>query len=118
MEMPRGEKFSRNSAIRPPLTQWLDLEEAQGGMTHPDVLQRHFHAVYTSLRNGHDAVDIHRIRQWLNWPPERCDVVLEQLRAEFRVILHVGEPRGLSDAERQHSYEVNGQLSLSLAGQE
>jgi Arc/MetJ-type ribon-helix-helix transcriptional regulator len=115
MEVHRGEKSSRNHAIRQGLTQWLDAEEEQGSMTHPDVFRRRFHAAYTSLRSGQDEVDIHRIRQLLNWPPARFDAMMERLRAESQVALHVGGPNGLSDAERRHSYEVNGQLYLTLS---
>jgi len=118
MERHRGEPSSRNHAMRQALTQWLDRQEEQGGMTHPDVLRQHFHAAYTSLRSGQDEVDIHRLRHLLNWPSERFDAVLEQLRAEFQVALHVGEPSDLSDEQRRHSYEVNGQLYLRLAWQD
>ncbi len=118
MECHRGEKSSRNQAMRQALTQWLDLQEEQGGMTQPDVLRHHFHAVYTSLRSGQDEVDIHRIRHLLNWPSERFNAVLEQLRAAFYVVLHVGDPSGLSDEDRCHCYEVNGQLYLRLSWQD
>jgi hypothetical protein len=118
MESHRGEQSSRHHAMRQALTQWLDRQEEQGGMTHPDVLRQHFSAAYTSLRSGQDAVDIHRLRHLLNWPSERFDAVLEQLRAEFQVALHVGEPSDRSEEQRRHSYEVNGQLSLRLAWQD
>ena len=118
MESHRGEPSSRNHAMRQALTQWLDRQEEQGGMTHPDVLRQHFHAAYTSLRSGQDEVDIHRLRHLLNWPSERFDAVLEQLRAEFQVALYVGEPSDLSDEQRRHSYEVNGQLYLRLTWQD
>lgn len=117
METHRGQKSSRNQAMRQALTQWLDRQEEQGGMTHPDMLRQRFHDAYTSLRSGQDDVAIHRIRQLLHWPSDRFDAVLEQLRAESHVALHVGDPRGLSDAERRHSYEVNGQLYLRLCWQ-
>ncbi|WP_238314761.1 hypothetical protein, partial [Methylobacterium crusticola] len=77
--------------------------------------QRRFHAAYMSLRSGQDEVDIHRIRQLLNWPPNRFDAMLEQLRAESQVALHVRGTNSLSDAESQHSYEVNGQLYSTLS---
>lgn len=118
MERHRGEPSSRNHAMRQALMEWLDRQEEQGGMTHPDVLRQHFHAAYTSLRSGQDAVDIPRLRHLLNWPSERFDAVLEQLRAACQVVLHVGEPTDLSDAQRRHSYAVNGQLYLRLAWQD
>jgi len=90
MESHRGESSSRNHAMRQALTQWLDRQ----------------------------AVDIHRLRHLLNWPSERFDAVLEQLRAEFQVALHVGAPSDLSDEQRRHSYEVNGQLYLRLVWQD
>jgi hypothetical protein len=118
MEFRRGEKLSRNQVIRLSLTQWLDTEEEQGGMTHPDMLRRHFHAVYNSLRGGQDKVEIHRLRHLLKWPPDRFDGMVEQLRSESQVALHIGDSRSLSDEERQHSYEVNGKLYLSLSWQD
>jgi len=117
MEVHRAEKSSRNHAIRQALTQWLETQEEQGGMTHPDVLRRHFHAAYTSLRSGRDEVEIHRLRYLLGWPCDRFDAMVEQLRAESQVTLHVGDASGLSEVEQQHSYEVNDQLYLYLSWQ-
>ena len=117
MASRRGENVSRNQAIRLALAQWLDTEEEQGGMTHPEVLRRHFQAAYTSLRSGGAEVEIHRLRRLLKWPSDRFDAMVEQLRAESQVRLHVGAPHGLSDQERHHSYEVNGQLYLRLSWQ-
>ena len=90
-------------------------EEEQGGMTRPEVLRGHFEAAYTSLRSGRDEVDIHCIRHLLGWSVERFDAMVEQLRAGSQIALHVGDPGDLSDDERQHSYEVNGQLYVSLS---
>lgn len=118
MDVHQRKKVSRNQVIRLALTQWLDDQEAQGGMTHPDVLRAHFRNAYTSLRSGPDPVAIHRLRRLLNWPPQRFDTLLEQLRAESHVMLHIGDDRELSDEERQLSYEVNGQLYLTLAWQD
>jgi hypothetical protein len=39
----------------------------------------------------------------------------EKLRADYHVDLHSGDPSRLSDAERYDSYQVNGQLYLSLS---
>lgn len=118
MESYRGEKSSRNHAIRQALTQWLEAQEEQGGMTHPDALRRRFHAAYTSLRSGQNAVDIYRLRRLLDWPVDRFDAMLEQLRAKSHVALRIGDASGLSDAERHQSYEVNGQLYLRLCWQD
>ena len=115
IEVHRAEKSSRNHAMRQALTQWLDRQEEQGGMTHPDVLRRHFHAAYTSLRSGRDEVDIHRLRHLLGWPCDRFDAMVEQLRAESQVVLHVGDASSLSDDAQRKSYEVNGQLYLHLS---
>ena len=118
MVVHRGETSSRNHAIRQALTQWLEAQEEQGGMTHPDVLRRHFHAAYTSLRSGRDEGAIHRIRRLLGCPDDRFDTMVEQLRAESQVALHVGNASDLSDEEQQHSYEVNGQVYLYLCWQQ
>ncbi len=118
METLRGEKASRNQAMRQALTQWLDAQEERGGLTHPAVLRRHFRAAYTSLRHGQDTVAIHRLRHLLNWPADRFDALVEQLRAESHVALHGGDTSSLSEEERRDSYTVNGQVYLSLAWQE
>ena len=117
MATRRGENSSRNRVMRQALTQWLNTQEEQGGMTRPDELRERFHHAYRSLRSGQDRVDIHRLRRLLNWPSDRFDTLLEQLRADSQVALHVGDPSALSEEEKQHSYEVNGQLYLSLSWQ-
>jgi hypothetical protein len=93
------------------------MQEEQGGMTHPDVLRRHFHAAYTSLRSGRNEVAIHRLRHLLGWPYDRFDTMVEQLRAESQVVLHVGDASGLSDEAQRQNYAVNGQLYLHLSWQ-
>ena len=117
METRRGETSSRNRIMRQALSQWLDSQEEQAGMTHPDVLTEHFHNAYTSLRSGQERVEIHRLRRLLNWPTDRFDALLEKLRADSQVALHIDDPSGLSEQEKQYSYEVNGQLYLSLSWQ-
>ena len=110
MESRQGEKSSRNHALRHALTQWLDAQEAHAGLTHPDVLRRHFQTAYTNLRQGQDAVAIHQLRRQRNWPVERFDAVVEQLRAAFHVVLHVAEASGLTAEEQRDSYSVHGQV--------
>ena len=117
MEVHRAEKSSRNDTIRQALTQWLETQEEQGGMIHPDMLRRRFHAAYTSLRSGRDEVEIHRLRHLLGWPCDRFDAMVEQLRAESQVILHRGDASDLSDEAQRQSYNVNGQLYLFLSWQ-
>jgi hypothetical protein len=116
-ETRQGEPSSRNQALRQALTQWLDAQEALAGLTHPDVLRRHFHAAYTSLRQGQDTVAIYRLRHRLNWPVDRFDALLEQLRAASHVVLHVGDASRFSEDERCDSYTVNGQVYLHLSWQ-
>ena len=118
MDVHQRQKISRNQAMRLALTQWLEDQETHGGMTQPAVLREHFRNAYSSLRSGPDPVAIHRLRRLLNWPPQRFDTLLEQLRAESQVTLHIGDARELSDEEQRLSYEVNGQLYLTLAWQD
>jgi len=115
MIIHQGKKSSRSQTIRQALVLWLDEEEARGGMSHPEVLRRHFKAAYTSLRSGQNEVEIHRLRHLLSWSFDRFDTLVEQLRAESQVLLHAGDASHLSDEQRQYSYEVNGQLYVSLS---
>lgn len=114
METHRREKSSRNQAIRQALIQWIEAQEEHVGMTDPDRFRRRFQDAYHSLRSGQDGVPIHRLRHLLNWPTDRFDTVLEQLRATSQVALDVGDPSHLSHDERRHNYEVNGQVSVDL----
>src|SRR5688500_4493506 len=82
MESHRGEKASRSQASRRALTQWLEAQEAEGGMTQPDALRRRFHAAYASPRSGQNEVEIYRLRRLLAWPIDRFVALLGQLRAE------------------------------------
>jgi hypothetical protein len=118
MEVHQHQKLSRNHILRLALTEWLEAEEAKGAMTHPDVLRERFHNAYKSLRKRKGRVAIHRLRHLLHWPTDRFDAVLEHLRAESEVVLHRGDASRLSDEERRLSYEVNGQLYLTLAWQD
>jgi predicted transcriptional regulator len=118
METARREKSSRNHAIRAALTLWLDQQEQQAGIARPDQARRDFRAAYDRVRHGQDPVRIHRIRHALHWPHDHFDAVLEQFRADYHVDLHSGDPSRLSDAERYDSYQVNGQLYLSLSWRE
>jgi hypothetical protein len=118
MQVHQHQKRSRNHVLRLALTEWLEAEEAKGAMTHPDVLRERFQNAYTSLRKRKGKVAIHQLRSLLGWPADRFDAVLEHLRAESEVVLHRGDPSRLSEEERRLSYEVNGQLYLTLAWQD
>jgi hypothetical protein len=118
METHRRHKSSRNQAMRQALSEWLEAQEQQVGMTDPDLLQRQFRDAYDSLRNRSQWVSIHRLRHLLNWPADRFDAVLEQLRAASHVVLDVADPSRLSDDQRRYSYEVNGQVYLRLSWQD
>jgi hypothetical protein len=41
--------------------------------------------------------------------------MVEQLRAETQVALHIGDASGLSNEAQRQSYEVNGQIYLYLS---
>ena len=64
-----------------------------------------------------DEVEIHRLRRLLGWPCDRFDAMVEQLRAESQVALHLGDASDLSDEEQRQIYEVNGQLYFCLSWQ-
>ena len=113
-ETSRRVRSSRNAAVRAALSHWLDDQEQLAGLLHPEVLHRQFRATYDRISPSHDWVPIHRLRQRLQWPPERFDAVLEALRATRHVELESAEPRPMSPQDVQESYYVHGHLYIML----
>ncbi len=115
IETHRRAPSSRNYALRQALAMWLAHQEQQLGLARPDQARQHFREAYNGLRDGHKVVPIHRIRQQLAWSPDRFDIMLERLRAEYQVELHSGIPQELTAQERRDSYQVNGQFYTGLS---
>jgi hypothetical protein len=115
LETHRREHSSRNHVLRHALAMWLEQQEQQLGMARPDLSRQHFREAYNALRGEPHGVRISRLRQYLDWSVDHFDAVLEQLRAEEQVELSSGVPAALTAQERRDSYQVNGQLYLSLA---
>jgi hypothetical protein len=106
----RRVKGSRNAAVRAALCTWLDDQEQLAGFVHSDVLYQQFRTTYTRLCQGHDWVLISRVRQQLQWPPERFDAVLEALRANRHVELERAAPGPMNAQDVHDSYHVHGHL--------
>jgi phosphatidylserine/phosphatidylglycerophosphate/cardiolipin synthase-like enzyme len=110
----RQRPASRNAAMREALCAWLDDHEQRAGLVEPHRLWQQFQTVYQSLASHHDSVPIHQLCQWLSWPRERFDTVLEALRAAQHVDLETGTARELSPQALADSYQVHGQLCVRV----
>src|SRR6266850_6705360 len=91
-ETARRGPASRNAAIREALSTWLDEQEFVAGLVSPEIWRRQFQAAYARVSPEHAWVPLHRLRQQLQWPAERCEAVVEGLRAERQVELERAEP--------------------------
>lgn len=113
-ETSRREKSSRNTAIRAALCHWLDEQELRAGFVAPHALRQQFQATYQSLTPHNDWVLIATLRQRLNWPYERFDMVLEGLRADHHLELTSAQPAEMSAHVLQESYQVHGHCYVRL----
>ena len=60
-------------------------------------------------------MDIYRIRRHLDWPRERFDAVLCELKRDYAIQLHGGDPSSMTEQELQDSYmDENNILYLNL----
>ena len=107
-------KWSRNTAMREALSDWLDHQEQLAGFAEPQTQREQFQSVYRSIAEPHDWAAIHHLRPLLPWPRERFDTVLEGLRADHQVELERAELGELSDETIQDSYHVHGHLYCRL----
>ena len=107
-------KSSRNAALREALRTWLDDHDQLAGFVSPETLRGQFRAAYDQAGQGHAWVPISRLRQHLQWPEERCDAVLEGLRADRHVELDHAKPGETHATDIHDSYVVHGHLYLLL----
>ena len=97
----RGDKSSRNAAIRHALSSWLSMTKSSELGSDPHRQQQQFYHAYQSLNKRHEWVAIHRLRQLMPWSRERFDAVLEALRADHHVELERAEPGPMSEQTLQ-----------------
>jgi hypothetical protein len=102
-------KSSRHAAIREALSSWLDDQEQLAGFLEPQAQRQQSQVAYHSLSKRHDWVAIDQLRQLMPWPRERCDAVVEALRADHQVELECADPGEMSEQALQASYQVYGQ---------
>jgi len=107
-------KFSRNAARREALRLWLEDQEPLAGFVSPETLRGQFRAAYDQAGQGHAWVPISRLRQYLQWPEERFDAVLEGLRADRHVELDHAKPGETHATDIHDSSVVHGHLYLLL----
>ncbi len=75
-----------------------------------------FRAAYNHMGKGRGFVRIHRIREYLGWPPDRFDHVLNALLADYTVEIHRGDPSILTEQEIRNSHtDENGTLYITLS---
>jgi hypothetical protein len=75
-----------------------------------------FKAAYDEVGQGIDFVRIHRLREALHWPRERFERVLMDLRGDYTVELHGGDPSLLTATDLRHSYtDEHGTLFITLS---
>lgn len=90
------------------------LRAEGGGPVVPDD-RAAFKAAYEAEGRGARYVRIHRVRQRLAWPRERFDRLLAELRGEYTIDLHGGDPSLMSETEIADSYiDENNLLHLTL----
>ncbi len=74
-----------------------------------------FKAAYQAVGKGKSFVDIHRVRGYLGWPREQFDAVLNELRCDYTIQLHGGDPSTMTEKEIQGSYlDENNILYLTM----
>ncbi len=74
-----------------------------------------FRRAYDAVSQGRRLVRIHKMREFLQWPRARFDSVLEELRRDFQVQLHGGDPSGMTRQEIDNSYQdEKGRLYIGL----
>ena len=110
----RQRPATRNAAIREALRAWLDDHEQRAGLVEPQRLWQQFQTAYQRLASHHEGVPIHQLRQWLLWPRERFDTVLEALCAAQHVDLETGTAHELGPQALADSYQVHGQLYVRV----
>jgi hypothetical protein len=92
------------------------MPSAKTPSTGPEDVRAAFKAAYDQAGQGRDFVRIHRLREVLQWPRERFDQVLVDLRADYTVELHGGDPSLLSPTDRRDSFQdAHGTLYLTLS---
>jgi len=75
-----------------------------------------FKAAYDEVGQGSDFVRIHRLREALEWTRERFERVLMDLRGDYTVELHGGDPSLLTAADLHNSYtDEHGTLFMTLS---
>lgn len=74
-----------------------------------------FQRACQAVGGGRRFVRIHRIREHLQWPRERFDRVLAELRRSFAVQLHGGDPSTMTEGQIRDSYQdEQGRLYIAL----
>ena len=111
------EHRARIHPAKQPAETLVQEEEDQGPMSRGE--RKAFHKAYEAVGRGRRFVRIHLIREHLQWPRERFDRVLAELRRNFEVQLHGGDPSSMTETEIRDSYkDEQGRLYIALTWSE
>jgi hypothetical protein len=74
-----------------------------------------FKQAYDQVGKGRGFVRIHRLREKLGWSRERFDSLLLELRNDYTIQLHGGDPSALTEEEIRDSFmDEKGMLFITL----
>jgi hypothetical protein len=91
------------------------LESQSGESTSHSSDPSLFKTAYDVVGKGRSFVRIHRLREHLGWTRERFDSLIVNLREDFSIQLHGGDPSSLSETEIKNSYmDEKGMLFITL----
>jgi hypothetical protein len=110
----RRVKASRHAVLREALSPWLEAHEHEAGLVHAPTLRHQFWNAVRRLAQGPHEVRSHRLRHTVQGPRERCDAMLEALRAAPHIVLEEGLPGAMSARDIQDRYHVHDRLSITL----
>jgi hypothetical protein len=113
-ETSRRVKASRHAVLREALSPWREAHAHEAGLVHAPTLRHPFWNAVHRLAQGPHAVRIHRLRQTLPWPRERCDAMVEARRAEPPIVREEARPGAMSARDIHDSSHGHGRLSLTL----
>lgn len=118
--LQRGELFCtlgrEHRALVSPVRQTVeapDREQEPESISSQD--REAFREACDAVAGGRRFVRIHQVRERLQWPRDRFDRVLSELRRSFALQLHGGDPSSMTEGQIRDSYkDQQGRLYIAL----